>query len=99
QCGSEQIQARSLLIATGLRARRPTNFFPAETHGRVMDALSLTPRPDHLPPPSRILRLGGGDNAVENALHLRRLGHAVTIWSRSDWRSQTHFTQALQADE
>ncbi len=97
QLGAEQIQARSLLIATGLRPRRPAMFFPTEHSGRVLDALTLTARRAQLTP-GRILLLGGGDNAVENALHLSRLGHQVTIWSRSDWRAQTHFTEALKND-
>jgi FolB domain-containing protein len=97
QLAEQAVQARSLLIATGLRPRRPSLFFPAEGFGRVMDALTLTARRDALPR-GRILLLGGGDNAVENALHLKRLGHTVTIWSRSDWRAQTHFTNQLAAD-
>lgn len=95
--GDQSIQARSLLIATGLRPRRPSLFFPAEDFGRVLDALALTERRDALPL-GRVLLLGGGDNAAENALHLRQLGHAVTIWSRSDWRAQEHFTRQLDAD-
>jgi len=95
QLGSEQIRSRSLLIATGLRPRRPAMLFPTEHFGRVLDALSLTARREQLRQ-GRILLLGGGDNAVENALHLSRLGHQVTIWSRSDWRAQIHFAEALK---
>jgi FolB domain-containing protein len=97
QLDGQPVQARSLLIATGLRPRRPAIFFPAETHERVLDAIDLTARRDRLAP-GRILLLGGGDNAVENALHLRRLGHAVTIWSRSEWRAQSHYTAQLAED-
>jgi len=91
------LRARALLLATGLTPRHPAPLYPATArHGRVMDAVELTARRDTLPP-GRVLLLGGGDNAVENALFLQDHGHEVTIWSRSDWRAQTHLLQQLDA--
>ena len=90
------LQARALLIATGLRPLRPNAFF-ADGHSRVLDALALTAQRDSLKP-GRILLLGGGDNAVENALFLQQRGHDVTIWSRSDWRAQAGFVERLHAN-
>ena len=92
---ADTLQARVLLIATGLRPLRPAAFF-ANEHARVLDAVSLTAQRDSLKP-SRILLLGGGDNAVENALFLHEHGHEVTIWSRSDWRAQSQFLARLHA--
>ena len=91
----DDIAARTLLIATGIKPRRPTALFPASE--RVLDALTLTQRREQLPP-GRVLLLGGGDNAVENALYLAERGHQVTIWSRSDWRAQAHFVRQLEGD-
>ncbi|HEY1090780.1 MAG TPA: FAD-dependent oxidoreductase, partial [Burkholderiaceae bacterium] len=90
--GQPPIHARALLLATGLRPRRPEQLFPASKH--VLDALSLTAQRARLKP-GRVLLLGGGDNAVENALFLAERGHQVTIWSRSDWRAQAAFTRRL----
>ncbi|MFM2119550.1 MAG: hypothetical protein RL722_1018, partial [Pseudomonadota bacterium] len=42
------------------------------------------------------LLLGGGDNAVENALHLAGLGHRVTVAARH-WRGQPGLMARLQA--
>ena len=89
-------QTRVLLIATGLRPLRPTAYF-ADEHARVLDAVALTAQRDDLKP-SRFLLLGGGDNAVENALFLHEHGHEVTIWSRSAWRAQAHFLARMQAN-
>ncbi len=89
----DDITARTLLIATGLQPRRPAALFPASS--KVLDALTLTAQREQLPP-SRVLLLGGGDNAVENALFLAGRGHSVTIWSRSGWRAQAQFVQQLE---
>lgn len=95
--GRQPLRARALLLATGLTPRHPAPLYPAASrHGRVLDAIELTARRDRLPV-GRVLLLGGGDNAVENALHLRGLGHEVTIWSRSEWRAQSHLVQQLDA--
>ncbi|MBV8605237.1 MAG: dihydroneopterin aldolase [Pelomonas sp.] len=91
----EALKARTLLVATGLRPRRPAPLFPASE--RVLDALTLTQRREQLPAGS-VLLLGGGDNAVENALYLAERGHRVTIWSRSQWRAQAQFARRLEAD-
>lgn len=93
----EPLRARALVLATGLTPRHPAPLYPASArHGRVLDAIELTARREQLPP-GRVLLLGGGDNAVENALFLQAHGHEVTIWSRSDWRAQTHLLQQLDA--
>ena len=92
----EDIAAKTLLIASGLRPRQPAQLFPASD--RVLDALTLTQRREQLSTGSRVLLLGGGDNAVENALFLAERGHHVTIWSRSRWRAQAQFVQQMEAD-
>jgi len=96
--GGESCQARALLLATGLRPLRPQVFFPPERPAspRVLDAVALTAQREQLPP-GRILLLGGGDNAAENALYLQARGHQVTLWSRSDWRAQAALVERIQA--
>jgi thioredoxin reductase len=61
-----------------------------------MDAISLTARRAKLSP-GRVLLLGGGDNALENAAYLAGAGHAVTLWARDDWRGQAMLVKALDA--
>ena len=90
------LQARALLIATGLRPLRPALYF-ADENARVLDAVALTAQRDSLKP-GRFLLLGGGDNAVENALFLQQRGHQITLWSRSDWRAQPNFLARLHAN-
>jgi len=93
----QQIQARTLLLATGLQPLRPEVFFPPQSASpRVLDAVSLTASRDTLPP-GRLLLLGGGDNAAENALYLQARGHQVTLWSRSDWRAQAALVERIEA--
>lgn len=79
--------ARTLLLATGLRPVQPPAYFGASPARLPMDALSLTHRRGALAP-GRTLLLGGGDNALENALWLAQRGHAVTLWSRGPWRAR-----------
>lgn len=92
----EHVQARALLVATGLRLLRPARYF-AVPHARVLDAVQLTAQRDTLPP-GRVLLLGAGDNAAENALHLAERGHQVTVWARGGWRAQAHLVQRIEAD-
>lgn len=91
----EHVQARALLVATGLRLLRPARYF-ALAHPRVLDAAALTAQRDKLPP-GRVLLLGAGDNAAENAVHLAELGHEVTVWARGDWRAQAHLVARAEA--
>lgn len=91
----EHVQARALLVATGLRLLRPARYF-AVPHARVLDAAQLTARREALPP-GRVLLLGAGDNAAENALFLAERGHEVTLWSRGSWRAQVHLSEQAEA--
>ncbi len=91
----EHVHARALLVATGLRLLRPARYF-AVPHPRVLDATSLTTRRDTLPA-GRVLLLGAGDNAAENALHLADRGFDVTLWARGNWRAQAHLIARIEA--
>ena len=91
----EHVQARALLVATGLRLLKPARYF-AVPHTRVLDATALTAARDTLPP-GRALLLGAGDNAAENALHLAERGFDVTVWARGDWRAQAHLVSRIEA--
>lgn len=91
------LSARSLVLATGVRPVRPATYFDVPGADRpVLDALSLTACRATLPP-GRVLLLGGGDNALENATYLASRGHAVTLWTRGDWRGQAALIAALDA--
>lgn len=91
----EHVQSRALLVATGLRLLRPARYF-AVPHPRVLDATSLTTRRDALPA-GRVLLLGAGDNAAENALFLADRGCDVTLWARGNWRAQVHLIARVEA--
>jgi dihydroneopterin aldolase len=101
ESGGERFTARCLVLATGVRPRRPAAYFDRpdlpDTAGRVLDAMALTSRRAQLTPGSRVLLLGGGDNAVENALYLHARGHAVTLCTRSALRAQPALMARLQA--
>ena len=92
--GGERVQARALLVATGLRLLRPARYF-ASPHPRVLDATALTAQRATLTP-GRVLLLGAGDNAAENALFLAERGHDVTLWARGGWRAQTHLVERVE---
>lgn len=92
--GGERVQARALLIATGLRLLRPARYF-ASPHPRVLDAAALTAQRATLAP-GRMLLLGAGDNAAENALFLADRGFDVTVWARGGWRAQTHLVERAE---
>jgi FolB domain-containing protein len=91
----EHVQSRALLVATGLRLLRPARYF-AVPHPRVLDATSLTARRETLAT-GRLLLLGAGDNAAENALFLAERGFDVTLWARGSWRAQTHLVSRVEA--
>lgn len=91
----EHVQARALLVATGLRLLRPARYFGVP-HPRVLDATTLTARRD-AQPAGRVLLLGAGDNAAENALFLADRGCDVTVWARGDWRAQAHLVARVTA--
>ena len=63
------------------RLLRPARYF-AVPHERVLDASQLTTRRDTLPV-GRVLLLGAGDNAAENALYLAERGHDVVVFEAS----------------
>jgi dihydroneopterin aldolase len=87
------LHAAAVVIATGVRPVRPAAYFAGS--GRLpMDAAGLTAQRATLPT-SRVLLLGGGDNALENASYLAERGHAVTLWTRGDWQGQAGLIAAL----
>jgi dihydroneopterin aldolase len=138
--GDRTVLAPALVIATGLRPRRPTAYFGdagageagasssalhaaagigqaaasakvtsssgtdptaapkhvASSGAQVLDANGLTALRDQLPPGSRMLLLGGGDNAAENAAFLHERGHHVTVACRA-WRAQPALLAKVRA--
>jgi thioredoxin reductase len=84
--------AQALVIATGLRPRRTP--WPATGDAALLDAIALTVGREQFPAGQRILLMGGGDNAAENAHFLASRGHRVVLWARGDWRAQATLREA-----
>ena len=93
-----ELCADAVVLATGVVPVRPPAYFgsgaaPAE---RLHDAVSLT----HARPGiagERVLLLGGGDNAAENAVALAAAGNRVTLCARGGLRAQRRFTARIAA--
>lgn len=73
-----RLSCRAVLVCTGVLPRK---FNEDKTFLQPWNAADLTMRRDKIKP-GKFLLLGGGDNAVENAVYLSRKGHEVTLWSR-----------------
>lgn len=89
-----ELSASALVIATGLRPR--TTPWPHAPGEAPMNAIDLTLARAQFPAGQRILLLGAGDNAAENALFLARRGHRVVLWSRSGWRAQAALQREIE---
>jgi thioredoxin reductase len=89
------VEGAALVFATGLRPRPPAwmSRGACQTH----DAIDLTVEREAWRD-RRVLLLGGGDNAVENALYLMDRGNAVVLWSRSALRARPSFQERLAQD-
>ncbi|MDR2837514.1 MAG: FAD-dependent oxidoreductase [Azonexus sp.] len=87
------IKAGAVIVATGLQAR---TFGASSGSIAPFDAQQLVRQRAGLPV-GRFLLLGGGDNAVENAVYLARAGHAVTLWSRDRLRAQSYLIRQLDS--
>jgi thioredoxin reductase len=91
------LQGAALVVATGLRARRAPAYAGANPGAaQPMDAIALTQRRASIHQ-QRVLLLGGGDNAVENALYLDGLGNRVTLWARGALRAKPFLVQELKS--
>ena len=88
-----RLESRALVLATGLRTKRLAACTDAAR--APLDAEQLTQQRNHLKG-QRILLLGGGDNAVENALFLAQQGNEVVLWARNPLRAQRHFQAQLR---
>jgi len=86
------VEGSAIVFATGLQSRR----LEAAVQGspQPLDAVELTARRPALKG-RRILLLGGGDNAVENALLLAAQANQVVLWSRGPLRAQRHLQAQL----
>lgn len=78
------LEAEALVLATGLRPR--PHPWAASSGQPLPDAVALTQQRQHFG--GRILLLGGGDNAAENALFFAGRGNEVVLWSRDALRAQ-----------
>lgn len=90
----QRITCRAVVVCTGVRARALPQV-PPDAVAQPWDAATLTNQRSHLRP-GRFLLLGGGDNAVENAVYLAHRGHSVTLWSRSPLRAGHQLVAALR---
>lgn len=90
------LTARAIVLATGVSPRRPPAYFNAALAGSdLVDAVGLTQRRESWAG-RRVLLLGGGDNAAENALALAALGSQVVLANRSPLRAQRRFLRQLE---
>lgn len=90
-----RVSGSALVIATGLRARHPEKYFQNASRNQPLDAIALTHLRNSICQ-QRVLLMGGGDNAVENALFLDNLGNKVTLWARDSLRAQGELVYQLR---
>jgi len=88
----QTIGSQTVVVATGLQ---PLTFKTCSGPEAPLDAPKLARQRASLSA-GRTLLLGGGDNAVENAVYLTKAGHAVTLWARSPLRAQRHLLAQLE---
>lgn len=100
---SRAIQARALLVATGTHYRGSEILAGSEGFDRLPEA-ALAVGPYAFADldrrrGQRILIVGGGDNAFENARRLLGIAAAITIVVRSRPRAQAKMVSAVLADQ
>jgi thioredoxin reductase len=93
---STRVAGAAIVFATGLRAKRAWQYANSSDAPNIWDACALTQHRAQLQN-QRILLLGGGDNAVENAVFLSQRNNQVVLWSRHALRAQAHLTDQLGA--
>ncbi|NWG86704.1 MAG: NAD(P)/FAD-dependent oxidoreductase [Hydrogenophilaceae bacterium] len=88
------LQADAIVLATGMRSRAtPKLLALAQSSPRVIvGPLSLAIRDDIRQ--SRVLILGGGDNALDHALFLSERGNEVTVCTRGKFSARLQFREA-----
>lgn len=89
------LEGAALVFATGLRPKRPSPYFPEGAPLLPMDAIQLTKQRTEISN-KRVLLLGGGDNAAENAIYLAENGNSVVLWARNSLRAQPNFQARIQ---
>lgn len=87
----DQRTATVVILAVGLQPVEGT----ASSKPGVMNAITLTQRRSQLGE-GRVLLLGGGDNALENACYLAKRGHDVTVSTRGAWRGHPRWLTELR---
>ena len=93
----EQLQAISIIIATGVRRR--TLGIPGETEFAGHGIIESGARDAHLFAGRDVCVIGGGDAAVENALLLAEVCPTVTLVHRSKTlRARREFAERLQTN-
>ncbi len=92
---NDPISARSIIVATGVRRR--TLGVPGEAEFRGKGIIESGKRHEHDVTGKRVVIIGGGDAALENALILGRRALAVTlIHRRSEFSARTGFIDAAE---
>lgn len=88
------LHADAVVLATGMRSRATPKLLElaAQSQRVIVGPLSLAIRDDIRD--SRVLILGGGDNALDHALFLSERGNTVTICTRGEFSARLQFREA-----
>lgn len=84
----------AVVLATGMRSRATPKLLElaARSQRVIVGPLSLAIRDDIRD--SRVLILGGGDNALDHALFLSERGNTVTVCTRGEFSARLQFREA-----
>lgn len=95
--GAQTLQVDAIVLATGMRPRITQELHAlAEINPRVIvGPLSTAIRDDIRA--SRVLILGGGDNALDHALFLAERGNVVHVCTRGQFSARRQFREACAA--
>ncbi len=88
------LQTDAVVLATGMRPRATPKLLKlaGESERVIIGPLSLAIRDDIRA--SRVLILGGGDNALDHALFLSERGNTVTVCTRGEFSARLQFREA-----
>lgn len=95
--GRQKLQVDAIVLATGMHPRATTELraLAAVSPRVIIGPLSTAIRDDIRD--SRVLILGGGDNALDHALFLAERGNKVEVCTRAQFSARRQFREACAA--